>query len=153
MVCGVVGETLFFWDQEAVVRQFVWDRHALFFRRVALHYHLLGSAIKERPLSVYFARHYVKYRASTDTDLSGLSAIFVENVSSEKQAKDIIQERAYRREEETSNVKVTYSKKRHRGLAKGKKEEEEASTIDDTSPSHIKRSHKRHLCITDDVTI
>jgi len=31
--------------------------------------------------------------------------------------------------------------------------EEEASTIDDTSPSHIKRSHKRHLRITDDVTI
>ena len=60
---------------------------------------------------------------------------------------------SYRREEETSNVKVTYSKKRHRGLAKGKKEEEEASTIDDTSPSHIKRSHKRHLRITDDVTI
>jgi len=56
----------------------------LFFRRVALHYHLLGSVNKERPLSVYFARHYVKYRASTDTDLSGLSAIFVENVSSEK---------------------------------------------------------------------
>ena len=46
----------------------------------------LTSANKENPLTVYFAGHYVKYGGSTNTDLSGFSTIFVENVSSENKS-------------------------------------------------------------------